>query len=90
MARIPFSYDISRRHWIAAVAILAATAAVLLANGRPPICTCGYVALWHGAIDAGTSQHIADWYTLATSSTVSCSTACCGCCCASGSRSAGG
>jgi hypothetical protein len=32
--------------------------------GRNPICTCGYVALWHPRLDAGNNQHIADGYTL--------------------------
>ena len=44
------------------VAIVVAAAAILLLMGRPPICTCGHVALWHGAIDGGTSQHLFDWY----------------------------
>jgi hypothetical protein len=56
--------DIKPVHWLAVLGILALTAAVELALGRNPICTCGYVDLWHPYLDAGNSQHIADWYTL--------------------------
>jgi hypothetical protein len=47
-----------------AVIILAAIlviVVVLLAMGRPPICTCGSVALW-GAVGPTQSQMLADWY----------------------------
>lgn len=47
---------------VAILLLLAATAATLLTMGRPPICTCGHIALWHGAIDSGNSQHLFDWY----------------------------
>ena len=53
----------NRRTAIAALAIIVAAAAVLLAMGRPPICTCGTVALWEpSASSARTSQMLADWY----------------------------
>ena len=47
------------------ILMIAATAVILLAMGRIPFCDCGYVLLWTPADDlAGSSQHIADWYTL--------------------------
>ena len=55
----------SRRLLVFALAILAAAAALLLAMGRHPICTCGSVSLWVGQRDsAQTSQMLADWYSL--------------------------
>jgi hypothetical protein len=49
----------------AAFLMLAATAALLFLMGRPPICTCGTVALWVNESDSSrTSQMLADWYSL--------------------------
>ena len=55
----------TRRIGFAAIVILLAAAAVELAMGRHPICTCGSVDLWVGARDSPkTSQMLADWYSL--------------------------
>lgn len=53
-----------RPAWIAALVITVVALVVLLAMGRPPICTCGTVDLWYGNINGpGNSQHLSDWYT---------------------------
>jgi len=48
-----------------ALAIVTLAAAIELAMGRHPICTCGTVGLWVGARDSPkTSQMLSDWYSL--------------------------
>src|SRR6476620_8028106 len=55
----------SSRAWLLALLIVAAAAAILLAMGRNPICTCGSIDLWVGTRDSPkTSQMLADWYSL--------------------------
>lgn len=50
-----------RRAVLAALLIIIAAVALLLAMGRPPICTCGHVDWW-GQVGPEQSQMLADWY----------------------------
>jgi hypothetical protein len=55
----------SRRSLVLALLIIAIAAAIELAMGRHPICTCGTIELWVGDRDSSkTSQMLSDWYSL--------------------------
>jgi Protein of unknown function (DUF2585) len=60
----PSITDIRPKHWAVVAALLVLMALINWSGGRLLICSCGYVDLFHPALDAGNSQHIADWYTL--------------------------
>lgn len=63
MIRSPL--PVGRRALALALALVAIFFAIELAWHRPPICPCGSVKLWTGAVwSAENSQQVSDWYSL--------------------------
>jgi len=55
----------TRRSLLFALLVVGLAAAIELAMGRHPICTCGTIELWVGERDSPkTSQMLSDWYSL--------------------------
>ena len=54
---------ITKPYWLISAAMVVLLIVIFVAMGRPPICECGTISLWHGAVNSPeNSQQISDWY----------------------------
>ena len=55
--------ETSRLPYVLTLAIVLATAVILLAMGRVPWCECGHIDIWGTVGTSEASQQLMDWYT---------------------------
>src|SRR3546814_1372347 len=61
--RVRMVRGISRRGWLVAAGLMLLLTAILLAMGRPAICPCGTISLWHGTVQSNQNSQRTEEHT---------------------------